>query len=89
MEFARARMKGWYGTRYEAGGVRDYIAAFFNYTEEEDLPRIVAHCDRSAESLVVQEIPLFLDDDLAPDGGAENDPGWEAGGGEVGEMPGF
>ena len=53
MEIVWARTKGRYGARYEVGGVREYIAAFTNSVEEEDLYRIVAHFDRSAESMVV------------------------------------
>ena len=49
--------------------VRGYISAFPDPTDEEDLPRIVAHCDRSAGGMVEAEAPLFRDDDLAPDGG--------------------
>ena len=39
--------------------------------------------------MAVEEIPLFLADDLAPEGDAENDPDWEGGLGDVGEMPDF
>ena len=88
MEFVWARMKSGYGTRYEEGGAREYISAFFNSIEDADLSRIVAHCDRTAESMVAQETPMFLDDDLAPEGDAEDDPEWEEGG-DVGEMPDF
>ena len=76
------------GAACEEGGVRQHISAFPNSIEEEGILKIVASCGRSAESMVAQEAPLFLDDDLAPEGGAEDDPGREEGG-AVGEMPDF
>ena len=48
VKFVWARMKGARGARYEAGSARGYIATSTDSVEEEEFPRIVAHCDRSA-----------------------------------------
>ena len=87
MGFLRARIIGGYGARYEEGSVREYVAAFSDSLSEEELSRIVAHFDRTVDMLVVEEPPLFLDDDdIALEGANRKDSDREGGRRDVGEM---
>ena len=72
MGFIRAGIKGWYATRYDAVGAREYFQRFCEELSEGDLAKIVDRCDKVAEVMVEDETALFLDDDLAPDPGGSD-----------------
>ena len=73
MEYIWARIKGGYATRYDDVGVREHVQRFCDELSEDDLAKIVDHCDKAAHTMVEDEAALFLDDDIAPDPGGSDD----------------
>ena len=86
VEFLWVRLTGGYGKRYESTGAREYVDQFPADVVEEELSRVVSHCDSAAECLVSEEPSLLLEDDVAPLGDDADQPGR---GEDQGETPGF
>ena len=59
VEFIWAGIKGWHATRYDAVGLRDYVQRFCDELSEDDMAKIVDHCDKVEEVMVEDEAVLF------------------------------
>ena len=81
-EYIWSRIKGWYGARYGAVGVLEYVQSFCAEISVPDLANIAGLCDKVASIMADEEAAIFLDDDISRGAGSG-----ESDSGDDGAMP--